>query len=686
MVGSYPRAVATAVERDSGVTTRPTLGHVRALDGIRALAVAGVVLYHAGVPGVRGGFLGVDVFFVLSGFLITSLLLTELEKTGRLRFGRFYERRARRLLPALVVLVLLVACYSQLGVPHGSLPGLPGQIVGTMAYVGNWTLIAAHSTYFSLGLPPSPLQHTWSLAIEEQFYLVWPLLLVGIRLLTRRRTNIAVLCVLGSLGCALFTAVRYEQGASINGLYFATETHATTMLLGAALACLLLTTTGSDRPFLRAPRTRRGLANALGLVAWALVIVAFLTVSGTGAGLYRGGYVAFGAVVAAAIALTVLVEDSWSARALSLGPVAYIGRISYGIYLYHFPLFLWIDHAHTGLLGVPLLAVRLAATVAMAAVSYVLIEQPIRQRRFLKGVFGLVAGVASYALVCVLAFSVSTASAAVPFPDRIARWNPVRAAPPGTTTTVLLVGDSMAQTLGGGLNNPVMRAAHVFVTVNGNPECSLVGGWMVVKGYRFDSPGHCEVAPPKGWPYRWSKTVRDRHADLSMMLFRLDVVDHLLDGRWQHVGDPQFDCTLHARLLLLASTLSVTGRPVVFLTTPYYDTGEQANGQPWPEDAPSRVNEYNAMLEAVASQFPGVISVVDLGAWVSPNGRYARTIGSTVVRWVDGQHFTYAGDGYVVGRLAPLLVRLAKRVPTRGELAALDAATHLAASHGCPAA
>ena len=672
---------------DPRSASRPTLGYVGALDGVRALAVAAVVLYHGGVTAVRGGFLGVDVFFVLSGFLITSLLLRELERDNRLRFGRFYERRARRLLPGLVVLVVLVAVYASVAVPGGSLPSLPGQIVGTMAYVGNWTLIASHATYFTQGLPPSPLQHTWSLAIEEQFYLVWPALLVGLRLLTRRRAALGAICVAGSIACASFTAVRYEQGASVNALYFATQTHATTMLLGAALACAVLSPTGTGSQgagaFRAAPSSWRRACGAGGVLAWALVVAAILTIAGTGSALYRGGYVAFGAVVAAAIGATVLVPDGIAARALSLAPVAFVGRISYGIYLYHFPLFLWLDHAHTGLAGPALLFVRLAVTLAVATASYVAIEQPIRERRLLTGLRGLAAAVSAYVLVGALAFSSTAGAAAIPFADRIARWDPVHVAPAGTTATVLLVGDSMAQTLGGGLNNPFLGAAHVFVTVNGNPRCSLVGGRMQVKDFRFDSPRKCNANSPRGWPTRWARTVLHRRPALSMMLFRLDVVDHRLGGRWQHMGDPEFDCALRARLLLLASVLAVTGRPVVFLTSPYYDTGEQPNGASWAEDDPSRVRAYNGLLAGVAREFPDVIHVVDLGAMLSPGGRYTRTIGSTVVRWVDGVHLTYGGDSYLVPRLLPVIERLAATTPTPRALAGLAAASRLAATQVC---
>jgi hypothetical protein len=160
------------------------------------------------------------------------------------------------------------------------------------------------------------------------------------------------------------------------------------------------------------------------------------------------------------------------------------------------------------------------------------------------------------------------------------------------------------------------------------------------------------------------------------MLFRLDVVDHRVDGRWLHVGQPAFDCLLTSRLVRAAATLSSAGRPVVFLTSPYYDSGEQANGAPWPEDSKARVDEYNSLLASVAAQFPGVVHVVDLNSIVSPRGRYARTIGSTAVRWVDGVHFTYGGDAFVLTRLLPTLERLGRVAsPSRAALAALaDAA------------
>ncbi len=664
-----------AAHRD-GTAQRPSLGHVGALDGVRAVAVVAVVLYHGGVTALHGGFLGVDVFFVLSGFLITSLLLTEMEGTNRLGLARFYERRARRLLPGLVVLVVLVVFYVDVVEPHGSFPALPAQVLGTMLYVGNWTLIAHHTSYFSQGLPPSPLEHTWSLAIEEQFYLLWPITLLALRRFTTRRRTLATWCGLGAVAFSVVTALQYEAHTKVDTLYFSTQTHATTMLIGAAAACLLLrrgeTTSGNH--FLTATARSRGPAVVLSLVAWAGVVVAFFELRGTSGFLYRGGYLVFGVLVAAAIGSSLAVLEGPAARVLSWQPVAFVGRISYGIYLYHFPLFIWIDAERVHVTGVALLAVRLAATLLAAAVSYVAIEQPIRQRRLLRGRAGLALAVSGFTAVAVLGYAVTSAAIDVPFADSRAKPDAQEARPAGTTTTVLVVGDSMAGSLGGGLNNPITRSVHVFFTTNGVPRCSLVGGTTRLKDFTIHSPARCSSRGDRGWPTRWRHSLLRWDPQLTMLLYRGDLFDHLLSGRWQRMGDPQFDCTLRHQLVRAAATLSSTGAPVVFLTTPFYDTGEQSNGEPWPEDEPWRATSYNDLLAEVAAEFPGVVHVVDLGAMVSPQGHFTRTIGSTVVRWVDGIHFTYAGDAYLIPRLLPVVLRDAKLRPTRRALASLDAA------------
>ena len=210
------------------------LPYVGALDGVRALAVAGVLLYHAGVPWLPGGFLGVDLFFVLSGFLITSLLLAEREATGRIDLARFWLRRARRLLPAAFVVIgvcLLVVAF----LPPGEAARTRADALASLGYVNNWHQVLADRSYFEAFGRPSLLEHLWSLAVEEQFYLLWPLFLgFALTHLGRRRT--ALLTLAAATASALAMGLLFEPGSDPSRVYFGTDTHASGLLAGALLA------------------------------------------------------------------------------------------------------------------------------------------------------------------------------------------------------------------------------------------------------------------------------------------------------------------------------------------------------------------------------------------------------------------------------------------------------------------
>ena len=232
----------TTVDAPTAVTGQ----YLPALDGLRAFAVAGVFAYHLGFGWASGGYLGVDLFFVLSGFLITSLLIEEWVTTARIRLGSFWARRARRLLPALFLVLVAIAVYVVLNGrfgPPGSaaqvdLSGLRGDDLATLFYVANWHAIFAHQSYFAQFSAPSPLEHTWSLAIEEQFYLVWPPVLLLILTLARgawRRVGMIV-TVVGALASAGLMALLYHPAADPTRLYFGTDTRVFDMLAGATMA------------------------------------------------------------------------------------------------------------------------------------------------------------------------------------------------------------------------------------------------------------------------------------------------------------------------------------------------------------------------------------------------------------------------------------------------------------------
>jgi peptidoglycan/LPS O-acetylase OafA/YrhL len=351
--------------RVRGVGQRP------GLDGVRALAIAAVVLYHAQVTAAAGGFLGVDIFFVLSGFLITSILLDERARHGTVQVGRFWLRRARRLLPAafLVVFVSMVV----VAVWHpDALRTLRGDALASVFYVNNWHQVFAHHSYFDSFQRPSLLRHYWSLAVEEQFYLVWPLALLAMRRWPRRR--IGAVALVGASASALLMALLFNPGADPSRIYYGTDTRAMPILVGVALACFWPVMT-EVRDIGRGALRLLDLGGLLGL---GVLVYAIVSWTGFGSFVYRGGLV----VVAAGTALLLGAAAhpaSQLARLLGARPLVWIGRRSYGIYLWHWPVMALsrpaIDVQWSLWLLVP---VQVAITVALSALSYRFVEMPIR--------------------------------------------------------------------------------------------------------------------------------------------------------------------------------------------------------------------------------------------------------------------------------------------------------------------
>ncbi|MEI7716840.1 MAG: acyltransferase, partial [Mycobacterium sp.] len=365
-------------------------GGIPALDGLRGIAVALVLVGHGGVTGLSGGFIGVDVFFVLSGFLITALLLDELGRAGRIGVAAFWIRRARRLLPALVLMVLTVVAARGL-LPDQSLDGLRDDAVAAFLWVANWRFVATKTDYFTRGTP-SPLQHTWSLGVEEQYYFLWPMLLIGATLLlaqwARRRfvratvgeVRLAMFAIaaVGALGSAVAAAVLASDDTR-DRVYFGTDTRAQALLIGSAAAALLV----GDWPALNRGwcliRTRWGrrAARVLPFVGLAGLAEAAHYATGS-AGEFHHGLLTGVALAAVLVVAPVAVEQRGvAARMLTWRPLTWLGTISYGVYLWHWPIFMALNGERTGWTGLPLFAARCVATVAVAAGSWWLVEQPI---------------------------------------------------------------------------------------------------------------------------------------------------------------------------------------------------------------------------------------------------------------------------------------------------------------------
>jgi len=235
-------------------------GYYPALDGIRAFAVAAVVLFHAGVTGVSGGFLGVDTFFVLSGFLITSLLLTERLRTGRIGLTAFWMRRVRRLIPGLLVMLAATVMTGHYLLDGDELGLLRTDALAALGYVANWRMIFRGTGYVAATAIPSPLQHTWSLGIEEQFYLLWPVLVAGLLgwlAVRKARWILAICCAVGAIASAWLCAHLYQPD-SISRAYYGTDTRAQALLVGAALAAVLAPATAGPTVRRRTGQRRTG--------------------------------------------------------------------------------------------------------------------------------------------------------------------------------------------------------------------------------------------------------------------------------------------------------------------------------------------------------------------------------------------------------------------------------------------
>jgi peptidoglycan/LPS O-acetylase OafA/YrhL len=352
------------------------------LDGLRAIAVTAVLLYHADLDWIPGGFLGVDVFFVISGYLITSLLLAEFRNQGKVGLGQFYLRRARRLLPALFLVLGTVSLFAVVFLPD-EVTKLRGDVVAALVYGTNWWQIFRNVSYFEAAGRPPMLQHLWSLAVEEQFYLIWPLLLWGMLKLWHGRRRPMLLATLGGIvaSTGLMTILSMSRGYPIDHdpsrVYYGTDTRAFILLVGAVLAMVWAPWRLSSRtaPGGRLVLNLLGIGSLLGL-GWM-----FLNVSEFSIDLYqRGGFLLCALLSATAIAVTVHPAADLSRMFLGLKPMRWIGERSYGLYLWHWPVYMITrPQLDTGITGTPNLIMRLAITVALAELSFRYVEQPIRQ-------------------------------------------------------------------------------------------------------------------------------------------------------------------------------------------------------------------------------------------------------------------------------------------------------------------
>ncbi|MGZ4711389.1 MAG: acyltransferase family protein [Acidimicrobiia bacterium] len=355
------------------------LRYAPGLDGLRALSVTAVLLYHADTTWMPGGFLGVDVFFVISGYLITSLLLAENRNRGGISLGQFYLRRARRLLPALFLVLASVSLFAVIFLPD-EVRALRGDVVAALGYSTNWWQIFQHQSYVAAQGRPPLLRHLWSLAVEEQFYLVWPLLLVGMLHLWKGRRTPMLLATLGG-ALASFVALlvlSFPHDYTIadpSRVYFGTDTRIFTMLVGAALAIVWSPWKLKDS----IPKEGRRLLDGIGAVGLVLLVLTFVNAHYQSNVLFRGGFLAVAVLSAVVIAVAVHPASRIGSVVLATQPLRWIGERSYGIYLWHWPIFMVTRPGQdTDITGWQNTALRFALTYLVAELSFRFVEEPVR--------------------------------------------------------------------------------------------------------------------------------------------------------------------------------------------------------------------------------------------------------------------------------------------------------------------
>jgi peptidoglycan/LPS O-acetylase OafA/YrhL len=593
----------TAARTDRGERRPFELRHVAALDGLRGAAVAGVLLYHG--DALTGGYLGVDLFFVLSGFLITALLLRDARRHGRIPLGPFWMRRARRLLPALGGFLVGIAVYALVWAPPGEGPSIRGDALATVAYVANWHALAGGSGYWEAFQAPSPLRHTWSLAIEEQFYLLWPLVVAAIVALAIRSRRsaavpVAIVSVLGAAASYGWMAVSYRADTDPSRLYFGTDTRAGAILVGAALAAgwtaRVWRGAGADADGRLRPG--RVALEALALAAVALLAVTWVGLDGRAPLLYRGGFVATGLAVAAVIASVVHPVPGLVSRIFALAPLRALGLISYGLYLWHWPVYVVLqsERLRWNLDGPALLGVKIAVSLVLALVSYVVIERPIRRGGLAAwGRWGRAAmPIAAVASVLVVVVVTTVPGVMAPAPIVAAEQSlrpvddmpviepgggaPLRAVTPagegpvsgplprpaGRLPRVLVVGDSVGWDVGAALeSDPSLGVVGLNRAI---PACTL--GRANSEWRHRGVAVEAEHERCREWERRWGDAVERFRPDAVVFVFAGPPSDELrIDGQWRPICGP--DVTRYWRGEVDAALRVLgSGGATVYLTAP----------------------------------------------------------------------------------------------------------------------
>lgn len=547
------------------------LARHRGLDGLRGVAVILVIIFHSGLDWLPGGFLGVSVFFTLSGFLITSLLINECENSGRINLKAFWGRRLRRLAPAsLVVIAVVIGLASWLSTSIEA-SRIKGDAISAVLYFSNWRFIYSGHSYGELFASPSPLQHLWSLSIEEQLYVVVPVIIAGLFAVGLRRRGIGVVLLVGVFGSTIATML-------ISGhehIYYGTHTRAAELLLGAALACLF-----GQRIEQLATKPARPWSTLYLLPLLGVVLLAkFSTVDS--AWVYSGALTLFGLL--SVVCLIAAIQGGPVRAILSWSVLVRVGEVSYGLYLIHWPVIVWLNTDRIDVNPTALFGAQVVVTVLLTVLSYWLIEQPIRHRKVLRSVpVALGAFVASVVAAVVLASAVlaSTSGRVDTTPEILVTLAPnTTNVNEGVTTTVadamptridrtvplsiLVIGDSTAENIATALAGA--SDGNLGVISGGVLGCPLLKVAFVRD--RKDSQQDVAYCPEN------EQLVRDHVADVDAVVIVAGVANQWAfqytdSDMWIEPGSDQYKTDLDQFLFNIEDIVAPYGLPVLVFETP----------------------------------------------------------------------------------------------------------------------
>lgn len=662
---------APSRQRSTGFAHRP------GLDGLRGLAVAGVLAFHSGFSWAAGGYLGVSAFFTLSGFLITTLLVGEQRGTGSVDLRAFWIRRFRRLLPAALLGVLGATAYVLAFADQTGLDRFRGDALAAIGYVANWRFVLSDLSYAELFLGDSPLQHYWSLAIEEQFYLVLPLVAA---VLLRRRTGGVGLAVLAGVGIVASVVATLVFGGG-DRAYYGTDTRMAELLVGVLLAVWHhRRDLGASLP--------AGVRGGAGAVSLAAMLGLWVVTEQTSDALHPWVLLVH-AVLTAAVIVSVLAPTPVS-RVLSASPLTGLGRISYGVYVYHWPVFLWLSPDRTGFDGggaddVLLAGLRILVTLAIALPSHRYVEQPIRhgglhigERR---GPLIAAGAVAAVALVAVVPTTVVDRPPVIDFAaaEQLEEQLLEEAERPTTTssTTAAAPGDSSPSTTADPGPPPRIAVfgdstALLFLPgligwgeITGGID--LAGGFTqqgcgLGRGGERDWLDQGTEPVPEGCAFdtAWVEPLTNAQPEIAVVEIGVwDLLARRLPGddQWRRIGDPVYDEYLRGEIRAANELLLGTAERAVWVLQPPPVASTRDEDDPIFDEMPL----WNEMIVDVLGDDPRV-GFVDLEDWLAttPEG-----IDSLRLR-PDGTHFTRLTSVELATWLAPAILEAARATDVVG--------------------